>query len=349
VGEEVQEMKKQFAGATVAVLLSIITMTGCGAVPALHQVSTTAVENSAESGTNSSLQDLSPKPAVSTSSGTMELQKSGNIRTQEQGQEQEQDQTQALAQGQKQGHGQSESATEPVQPGQSVNTSSQTANTSAGGNTGESSGNGNTAETPTGKSSGATGIAPVQEIFSVPAGEVALTIDDGPSPYTEQIISVLNQYQVKATFFFLGSQAMQYPDAVRAAVASGDEIGDHTVTHPELTHLSAAGQAEEIEQGAKDIALYDPLPITLFRPPYELMNHDTLNILAKDHMKLALWNRDPRDWDAKNPQQIVQRILQGNPSGGVFDLHDKQITLEALPAILQGLQAMHLKIVVLPA
>ncbi len=188
----------------------------------------------------------------------------------------------------------------------------------------------------------------VPEIFSVPAGEVALTIDDGPSPYTEQIISVLNEFHVKATFFFVGSEVKQFPDAVRMAVQSGEEIGDHTEDHPELTHLSKAAQAQEIEECKNDIALYDPLPITLFRPPYELMNHNTLDILANDHMALALWNRDPKDWAAKTPKQIVNAILDDNPSGGVFDLHDKQMTLQALPEILSGLEAQHLKIVLLP-
>ncbi len=190
--------------------------------------------------------------------------------------------------------------------------------------------------------------AGVAEIFSVPPGEVALTIDDGPSPYTEQIVSVLNEYHVKATFFFIGNNVLRFPDAVRMAVASGDEIGDHTVDHPQLTKLSKLMQQEEINGAIEDIKLYDPSPVVLFRPPYELMNTDTLSILAKNHMSLALWNRDPQDWAAKTPNQITSAVLDGNPSGGVFDLHDKLLTMEALPAILKGLAAYHLQVVVLP-
>ncbi len=188
----------------------------------------------------------------------------------------------------------------------------------------------------------------VPEIFGVPQGEVALTIDDGPSPYTEQIISILNQYHAKATFFFIGNNVLQYPDAIRMAVTSGNEIGDHTVDHPQLTRLTLQMQEDEINSAAKDIGLYDPLPVRLFRPPYELMNRDTMTILAKNHMALALWNRDPRDWAAKTPKQIVRAVLDDSPSGGVFDLHDKLLTMEALPDILKGLTAMHLQIVVLP-
>ncbi len=193
------------------------------------------------------------------------------------------------------------------------------------------------------------GTSGVPQIFSVPLGEVALTIDDGPSPYTEQMIAILNAYHAKATFFFIGNNALAFPNAVRMAAASGDEIGDHTVSHPQLTHLSFSMQQQEIIQAAKDIALYDPNPITLFRPPYELLNRDTLTILAQNHLALALWNRDTKDWAAKTPDQIVQAVLAGNPSGGVFDLHDKLLTLQALPAILKGLAAMHLQIVMLPS
>ena len=187
------------------------------------------------------------------------------------------------------------------------------------------------------------------EVYGVPAGEVALSFDDGPSPYTEQIISVLNQYHVKASFFFVGRNVIAYPGAVRDAVLNGELIGDHTVNHPILTNLTPLLQAQEIDNGARDILKYgDGGPITLFRPPYEAFNSSTWKILKADHMGMALWNRDPRDWAATSAQQIVNAVLGSDPSGGLYDMHDKLLTLQALPAILQGLQKMHLKVVLMP-
>ena len=136
---------------------------------------------------------------------------------------------------------------------------------------------------------------------------------------------------------------------MQTAVSAGDVIGDHTETHPLLTNLSPSQQAEEILSAAHEIQKYDPNPITLFRPPYEGFNDATEQILKDSHMAIALWNRDPRDWAAKTPQQIVRQVVNGNPSGGLFDLHDELLTLEALPTIIQDLQQEGLRIVLLQA
>jgi len=189
----------------------------------------------------------------------------------------------------------------------------------------------------------------VPQISAVPFGQVALTIDDGPSPYTAAIVQLLEQYHVKATFFFVGNRVADYPDAVRAAVAAGDEIGDHTVDHQQLTKLSLRQQKYEIEYAAAQIQALCPQPITLFRPPYESYNAATEQVLRANHMVLALWNRDPRDWAATSSLQVVHNVLVDAPSGGVFDLHDTAQTLGALPAIIESLQKENLQLVLLQA
>ena len=189
----------------------------------------------------------------------------------------------------------------------------------------------------------------VQEVWTVPQGDVALTIDDGPGPYTVAIIHVLQKFHVHATFFFVGDRVSTWPNAVQTAVSAGDVIGDHTETHPLLTNLSPSQQADEILSAAHEIQKYDQNPITLFRPPYEGFNDATEQILRDNHMAIALWNRDPRDWAAKTPQQIVRQVVNGNPSGGLFDLHDELLTLEALPTMIQDLQQQGLHIVLLQA
>ena len=189
----------------------------------------------------------------------------------------------------------------------------------------------------------------VPQIFSVPAGEVALSIDDGPSPYTQQIVEVLKQYHVTATFFFVGSRVMYWPAAVQAAAQAGDVIGNHSEDHPLMTGLSVAQQEREIQEATRNIQAYDPYPITLFRPPYGAYNAVTEEVMHKNHLSLALWNRDPKDWAATTPAQIVQSILQTNPSGGVIDLHDRRLTLDALPELIQKLSEQHLHFVTLSA
>jgi len=191
--------------------------------------------------------------------------------------------------------------------------------------------------------------ANVPQVYATAPGTVEIGFDDGPSPYTMGIIHVLEQYHVKASFFFVGSRVKYWPTAVQQAALDGDTIGDHTVSHPVLTNLTPQQQAWQIFQGAKEIQVDDPYPITLFRPPYEAFNSATDDILASDHLAMALWNRDPRDWAAKSVQQIVNNVLGGSPSGGIFDMHDTQLTLQALPAILAGLQKDHLQVVAMAA
>jgi peptidoglycan/xylan/chitin deacetylase (PgdA/CDA1 family) len=186
----------------------------------------------------------------------------------------------------------------------------------------------------------------VPEIWSVPRGDVAITIDDGPSPYTEQIIQVLNRYHVHASFFFIGNRVPMWPNAVRDAIASGDVVGNHSESHPLLTDLPLWAQQDQIDEAQKVLEQYGASP-TLFRPPYGAFNDFTEQVLAKDHLTLALWNRDPRDWADRNPQQLIDSVVNGNPSGGVFDLHDKRVTLEALPTIIEKLRARGLHFVVL--
>jgi peptidoglycan/xylan/chitin deacetylase (PgdA/CDA1 family) len=187
----------------------------------------------------------------------------------------------------------------------------------------------------------------VPEIYSVPPGDVAITIDDGPSSYTDQIIAVLNRFGVHATFFFIGDRLKMYPNAVRDAIHFGDVVGNHSETHPLMTDLSLEQQQQQIETTEQQLKQYgDPSPM-FYRPPYGAFNNITEQILAKNHLVLALWNRDPRDWATSSPQQVIDAVVNGNPSGGIFDMHDNRVTLEALPTIIQTLQQRGLHFVVL--
>jgi len=189
---------------------------------------------------------------------------------------------------------------------------------------------------------------PYPEVYEVPYGEVALTFDDGPSPQTHELLQILMQYHVPATFFFVSTNVDRWPEAVEEAADNGFEIGDHTVNHGDLITMSKSQQQWEIEASAKDIEQYTHTPIELFRPPYDDFNNTTEALLAKDHMALALWNRDPKDWQASTSDQVISQVLKLNASGGVFILHDKPETVAALPTIIQALQAQHLKFVLLP-
>lgn len=191
------------------------------------------------------------------------------------------------------------------------------------------------------------GSSGVQEVYSVPGGEVALTFSGGPSPYTERIVQELNQYHIHATFFFIGHKVLGALDVVKYVEKQGEGIGGQTVDYPNLTTESASEQEREIVGGMQIIDRYVKTPVVLFRPPYDSFNQTTDHIIAQHHLVLALWNRDPRSWAATSPQQVVQRVLSDTASGGVFELQDDKNTMIALPTILKKFKSYHLKFVVL--
>lgn len=190
-------------------------------------------------------------------------------------------------------------------------------------------------------------VTTVPLIWKVSQGEVALTIDDGPSPYTLSFIHILQENHVHATFFFVGSRVHLWPSAVQAAFRAGDVVGVHTQTHPILTNLSMSEQSWEIMTAVKEIQSVKQGPVVLFRPPYGDFNQDTKQILAQHHMTMVLWNSDPRDWAAVSAAQIVNAVMDNHPSGKVVALNETPLTLQALPKIIELLKQHGLRLVVL--
>jgi peptidoglycan/xylan/chitin deacetylase (PgdA/CDA1 family) len=185
----------------------------------------------------------------------------------------------------------------------------------------------------------------LKPISSVGKGEVAITIDDGPTSHTEELLKVLRTYDAKVTFFFLGQNVLTYPQSVTTAVYDGHEIGYHSNSHPKLTNMDVNGQGKEFDIGLENIKKIDHNPITLFRPPYGAYNNDT-KVLTEDHkMKMVLWNEDPRDWSSTDPTIVTQHVLSQVQQGSIIVLHDRPSTISALPEIIKGIRKKGLKLV----
>ncbi|MGI6332974.1 MAG: polysaccharide deacetylase family protein [Zhaonellaceae bacterium] len=183
-------------------------------------------------------------------------------------------------------------------------------------------------------------------IRSLPEGQVALTFDDGPSAYTEDILSILKEHDVPATFFFIGANIPKYPHAVVAARDQGHAIGLHSFAHRRLSELSKEKQEQDIDSALQAIEPYVNR-VSLFRPPYGSYDNNTKAILAKHRMSLVLWNRDPRDWAVGSSQQIIDYFYDISPSRGIYVLHENALTLEVLPQIISYIKEMGLELVAL--
>jgi peptidoglycan/xylan/chitin deacetylase (PgdA/CDA1 family) len=179
-----------------------------------------------------------------------------------------------------------------------------------------------------------------------------LTFDDGPAPDTPVILSILRKYQVRATFFMLGTWVQQFPAIARAVVADGHAIGDHTWNHPNLTQLSPSQVREQITGTRTIIQRVTGVSTTLVRPPYGAYTHQVLNAIASLNCSTVLWNSDPRDWSRPGVSSIITYVLNNAQNGSIILLHDgggdRSQTIAALPTIIEQLQARGFTFVTIP-
>jgi peptidoglycan/xylan/chitin deacetylase (PgdA/CDA1 family) len=182
--------------------------------------------------------------------------------------------------------------------------------------------------------------------------EVALTFDDGPGPYTPQVLSVLERFHVHATFFVIGKMLRYFaPSAVRE-IEDGDVIGDHTETHPMMAQLSAHEQHEQLFEQIARVELIGGKRPDLFRPPYGSFNETTLHELHALHLLMVLWSVDTGDYLQPGVPAIVERALAGARPGAIILMHDaggtRTQTIEALPKVIEGLRARGYRLVTVP-
>lgn len=162
---------------------------------------------------------------------------------------------------------------------------------------------------------------------------LALTFDDGPNPIaTPEVLNVLEREHVPATFFVVGSRVAGQHHTLRRMFLDGDEVGNHSWNHPDLTTLTNDQILSQVNRTqAAVMAAGLPAP-SLFRPPYGAVN---TSVRATVPMTLAMWNGDPLDWKEKDPMKVKDSIVAAAKPGGVLDMHDIYgVTAQALgPAI----------------
>ncbi len=182
--------------------------------------------------------------------------------------------------------------------------------------------------------------------------EVALTFDDGPGPYTPQLVDTLNALHVQATFFAIGEEERYFSMGTLMELHSGDAVEDHTETHPMMAELSAHDQHEELQEQIFQIQLLGGPTPRLFRPPYGSFDATTFHQLRRLHLLMVLWSTDTSDYTLPGVQAIVQRALAGAHPGAIILMHDaggnRAETIAAMPAIVRGLRARGLRPVTVP-
>jgi peptidoglycan/xylan/chitin deacetylase (PgdA/CDA1 family)/GT2 family glycosyltransferase len=189
---------------------------------------------------------------------------------------------------------------------------------------------------------------------------IALTFDDGPNePYTSQVLSILEQYRIKATFFIIGQNARRYPETCRRIVAAGNVIGNHSYYHLKSLCLRRGRTvAHDVELAHQAIYECTGLEPTLFRPPHGFRSPWLMRTVRNLGYTVVTWDNMTSDWNAeKSGDEIVLSILGRAKAGGVIVLHDGRDTrlrydrshmLQALPFVIETLMERGFEFVTIP-
>ncbi|WP_138493513.1 polysaccharide deacetylase family protein [Paenibacillus pinistramenti] len=186
--------------------------------------------------------------------------------------------------------------------------------------------------------------------------EIALTFDDVPDPrFTPEVLAVLRQKKVKATFFVVGNRARQHPALLRAIQQQGHAIGNHSYDHPLLKKQNMKDFKREIlmtEQVIYHITGQKPL---LIRPPYGEINEQQVRWARRNGYKIVNWNVDSLDWTGIGRINVERNVLSHVVPGSIVLQHagggvtsDLTGTIEALPFIIDELKARGYRFVTLP-
>lgn len=194
-----------------------------------------------------------------------------------------------------------------------------------------------------GASPAPAGDGPVYSCKSHGRLTIALTFDDGPHPkYTPQILDILREYNVPATFFTVGENVEAYPELVQRCITEGHEIANHTYTHRDLSKSNASQINREIT--ATESALWECGEIRpkLLRPPGGLYGRRVLSVAAELDYTVVLWNIDTRDWAHTPPKMIAEKVMSSVKGGDIVLMHDfigkDSPTPDALQLIIPKLQ-----------
>jgi peptidoglycan/xylan/chitin deacetylase (PgdA/CDA1 family) len=193
-------------------------------------------------------------------------------------------------------------------------------------------------------------VWPAWPVFTVGAGEVALTVDDGPDPrWTPALLDVLARHRVPATFFLIGARVAESPRLAARVGAAGHAIGNHSMHHPQpFAALGRTGLRAEISDAQARISDAVGEPPKLFRAPGGGWSPAVLGAAAEAGLTAVDWTVNPGDWKEPGVARIARK-LSASRSGHVLLCHDgggdRRQTVAALDAVIPVLKRRGLRFV----
>lgn len=159
------------------------------------------------------------------------------------------------------------------------------------------------------------------------------------SEYIEPMLNILDEYDVRITFFIGGKWATNNPQLFMKIYEAGHEIGNHGYSHAHHDGMSLEENLEQIEKTNQVIEHYTNLRPKYFAPPYGEYDQRTLKAADSLDMTTIMWSLDTIDWRGDGRDKILSRILSKPHNGAFVLMHPTEDTLEALPILIEELRA----------
>ena len=180
-----------------------------------------------------------------------------------------------------------------------------------------------------------------------PEKKIAISFDAAwGADYTEDLLKILKNYDVKTTFFLVGFWVDKYPDMVKRIDEEGHEIGNHSSKHPHMSQLSKEQIVAELASTSEKIEAITNKKVTLFRPPFGDYNNRLIETSREMGIQVIQWDVDSLDYKDYGADAIVKRVLSKVKNGSIVLFHNNATyTKDALPIILENLRKEEYKIV----
>jgi|GEM_PF-641029 len=173
---------------------------------------------------------------------------------------------------------------------------------------------------------------------------VALTFDDAPNGYTGEILQILKEKKVKATFFLIGSQVKKYPEVAREIVRQGHEVGNHSYSHRIDENFTLEEILDDLTKAEKVIRETTGCLPVYFRPPRGFTNGKIREACGIMGYSIIMWWVDSRDWELED-EAILEGVRSRIRPGGIVLFHSLPRTVRILPRVIDELQERGFRLV----
>jgi probable sporulation protein (polysaccharide deacetylase family) len=162
--------------------------------------------------------------------------------------------------------------------------------------------------------------------------------------YLSEMLKTLKKHHVSASFFLEGNWVKKNPDLAKMIVDAGQEVGNHSYTHPDMSRLSADRARAEMIKTNEVIEATTGKKCTLFAPPSGSYRDETVKIAQGLKMETVMWTVDTVDWQKPTPDVLIKRVMSKVGNGSLILMHPTASTAKALDQLITLIEKKHLKI-----